>query len=320
MKFRLLYLCCVTACQPTPPAAPRPAGPPPPQAACAPAIPLLAKQHTPNVTRLYLAPLTLGDATIQIGAPAVATSKQGYVSQPLFAPDGAGLYFTWRPEGSQADIWFHDLGSGAERPVTCTSVEEYSARLIGDGLTVIRVAPDLTRELVSLGLDGRERQVLFPGMTTIGAYNWIDATTAALFVPPTPPASATSLVLGDLRTGKLETVAENVGPALSMIPGTHDLSYIDQSNEDHWNLMRLDVGTHAATLVLPLPDGVTQVTWLPDGSMLACIGTRIVRASIGAPAWRDVVDLAGSIDGTLSGMVISKDQRRIALVTSIPPR
>ena len=155
---------------------------------------------------------------------------------------------------------------------------------------------------------------------TVGAYTWVDDATAALFVLPTPPASAASLVLGDVRTGKLETVVENIGPALSMIPGTHDLSYIDQSDEDHWNLMRLDLATRARTLVLKLPEGVTHVTWLPDGSFLACIGTRIMRASLAAPTWHDVADLAGAIDGTLTGVVVSKDRSHVALITSIPPR
>ena len=309
MKLALVGLCCVSACQPAAPAGPRP-----PPAACAPAIPLLAQQHTRNVTRLYLAPLA-GDFTI--GAPALATTRPGYVSQPAFAPDGSGLYFTWRPEGSQADIWFHDLRTGAERPITCTSVEEYSAKPVADGLSVIRIAADLTRGLVRIGLDGRDRQVLFPSVTTVGAYTWVDDTTAAMFVPPTPPDTASSLVLGDARTGAVQTVARDVGPTLAMIPGTHDLSYVDQSDE-HPRLMRLDVASHVTTMLLPLPDGVDHVTWLPDASFLAGHGTRLVRASLDAPLWRDAGDLTG-IEGTLTSMVISPDRQRVALVTTVPP-
>jgi hypothetical protein len=48
--------------------------------------------------------------------------------------DGAALYFTWRPEGGQADIWLHDIATGTERPVTCTSEEEYGATPTPDGL------------------------------------------------------------------------------------------------------------------------------------------------------------------------------------------
>jgi Tol biopolymer transport system component len=313
MKSWLLLLpCVVTACQTTPPAAPHP-----PDGACAVALPLLAKQHTPNATRLYLASLALRDGKVEIGAPALATSKRGYVHQPAFSPEGNGLYFTWRPDGSQADIWFRDLATGAERPVTCSSVEEYAAAPRGDGLTVVRVEPDLRRDLVSLGPDGRERQILFPSLTTVGAQVWIDDTTAVLFVTGTTPDGASSLVLADQRTGTLAKLVENVGAAMAVIPGTRDISFVDLSDDGHAKLMRLDVGTHATTLLLPLPDGVDQVAWLPDGSVLAGVGTRIVRASPTSPEWQDVAELASAIAGPIMRVVVSSDHRRIALVVRL---
>ena len=62
--------------------------------------------------------------------------------------------------------------------MTCTSTEEYVASPRADGLTVVRVEPDLRRDLVRLGPDGRERQVLFPSLTTVGSQLWLDDTTA----------------------------------------------------------------------------------------------------------------------------------------------
>src|SRR5689334_22870393 len=110
--MRYVALGLLAACH----AAPAPA--PPPDQACAPALPLLAKQHTPNSSRLYVAPLVIADSTVHVGAPVLVTTKRGYVNQPAFTADGTGLYFTWRPVGSQADIWLHDLRTGAERAVT----------------------------------------------------------------------------------------------------------------------------------------------------------------------------------------------------------
>lgn len=315
MQLRLAVLCSATACAsaaaPAPPAAPAATS-----AACAPALPLLAKQHTRNVTRLYLAPASF-DTTLHLGTPVPVSSKTGFVSQPGFAPDGSGLYFTWRPEGSQADIWYRDLRTGVEHPVTCTSTEEYSARPIEGGLSVIRIEPDLTRHLVRLTADGHDRDVLFASQPNIGAYNWLDASIAALFITPATPDGDPSVVLGDARTGQIWPLVEKAGPAVSVIPNSHDISYVDMSDQ-HWRLMRLDLTTRSTKLIAPLPEGVDHVTWLPDGSYLAYVGTRIMRASPDAPKYRLVANLAGAVEGNVTGLLLSPDRTRAVIATSVP--
>lgn len=311
MQLRLAVL-CLTACASAPPPAT-----PSPTTACAPALPLLAQQHTRNVTKLYLAPATL-DTTLHLGRPTPATTRTGFVSQPAFSPESTGLYFTWRPDASQADIWYRDLRTAAEHPVTCTSAEEYSARPIDGGLSVIRVEPDLTRHVVRLTADGRPRDALFPAQPNVGAYTWLDPATAALFIPPTPPATETSLVLADTRSNTLTPLVTQLNPGVAVIPDTHDLSYVDHSDPDHLRLMRLDLTTHASSLIAPLPDGVDHITWLPDGSYLACLGTRIFRATPSSPRYTLVADLTGQIDGTLTTITLSPDRRHAALVTSLP--
>jgi hypothetical protein len=308
----LALVVLAAGCHATPPPAiaRQPAG------ACAPALPLLASQHTPNATQIYLAPLTVAAGAIEIGAPAVMTAKRGYVHQPAFAPDGGGLYFTWRPEGSQADIWFHDLRSGEERPVTCTSEEEYGANVTPDraALSVIHVGKDLSRTLAVLGLDGTPRRALLPSLTMVGAYRWVDDHTVAVFV--TSADGGSQLVLGDATTGKVDPVAEQVGAALAAIPGTHAISYFDNRAPDHSYLMRLDLDSHATARLVELPDGVDHVAWLADGSALVATGTRILRATPLAPgaAWHEVADLAGKLEGPIARLVVSDDQRRLAIV------
>jgi Tol biopolymer transport system component len=300
---------------------------PQPERACAPALPLLASQHTPNVTRLYLAPLTASAGSIQVGTPALMTPKRGFVHQPAFAPDGSGLYFTWRPARSQADIWFHDLRSGEEHPVTCTSEEEYAASVTPDrtALSVIRVGKDLSRTLAVLGLDGAPRRTLLPSLTLVSAYRWADDHTLAVFV--SGPDGASRLVLGDATTGRVDTVAEPVGAALAAIPGTRAISYLVQSDQDRINLMSVDVASRATKKLLELPEGVDHVAWLSDGSVLVASGTRILRAmppgaaapSSAPPAWQEVADLAGKLEGTIARLVVSDDQRRLAIVAHVDP-
>ncbi|MEO8699737.1 MAG: hypothetical protein ABI867_06820 [Kofleriaceae bacterium] len=308
----MLVPLALTACHAGSPTLPRPT-----DAACAVALPLLAKQHTPNATRIYLAPLTVAAGQLTIGTPVLATAKRGFVNQPAFAPDGTGLYFTWRPEGSQADIWFHDLRTGAERAITCSSEEEYAAVPGRDGLTVVRVERDLRRDLVRIGLDGRERQALFPALTNVGAQSWIDDSTVAVFVAGTQDG-ASSLVIGDVRSGQVEPIAQNVGAAIAVIPGSRSISYFDQHDDAVTTLVRYDLETKTSTPVLTVAEGIEQVAWL-DTEVLAGVGTRIVRASPSSPEWRDVIDLQGAIEGALVRLVISADHRWLALVVRVTP-
>ncbi len=294
MRSLLIF---VAACHAAPVTTPRA------ETACAVALPKLAAQHTPNANTVYLAPFggTIG--------PAVrATAKQGYVNQATFTADGKGLYFTWRPDGSQADIWYRALATGAERAVTCSSEEEYSATPIGDGFIVIRVEADLTRRLVRLDAAGRVRDVLFPAVPNIGAYLWIDDATVALFFGDD---NGTRIALGNPRTGVVETIAQNVSAAMSVIPGANAFSFVDQSDEVLSRLMRFDLATRTTTPVMPIPDTVERVAWLSDGSVLYGDGTRLMRGAAGAPA-REVADLRGSIRGSITRVTVSAD--RVAIV------
>jgi len=277
--------------------------------ACAAPLPLLAKQHSPNNSKLYLATFD----GVAVGAPRLATAKRGYVNQPAFAGDG--LYFTWRPEGSQADIWFHDLRTNDERAITCTSEEEYGASATPDHhLSVIRVEPNLDRRLVVLDAAGAPARTLFPSLAMVGAYRWADEHTVALMVSK-PDGSESKLVLGDAGTGAIVPVAEEVGGALAVIPNAHALSYVDMAGERP-TLMRLDLATRATTKLVELPDGVDTVAWLGDGSALAGSGNRIVRWKPGAVGWQDIAQL--SLEGPIARVVVSPDERTLAIVVKEP--
>jgi Tol biopolymer transport system component len=270
-------------------------------------LPQLASVHTPNRSKLYVATL---DGT-RVGTPSLVTDKTGYVNQPAFTPDSAGLYFTWRPDGGQSDLWLHDLRDRSEHAVTCTSTEEYVATPLPDGrLTAIRVEADLTKHLVILA---PHEKVLFPAVANLGAYRWVDDHTVALMTAA--PDGTTTLALGDVATGNVERIAEHVGGAIAVLPGQRAISYVDTSGE-RMTLRRADLATRATTELLELPDGADTVAWLEDGSALAGNGTKLVRATIG-DAWKDFADLTGALAGPITRVVVSPDHRRLAIVVHV---
>lgn len=274
-----------------------------PGACSAAVLPQLASQHTPNRSKLYVASLD----GIRVGAPALVTDKAGYVNQPAFTPDGGGLYFTWRPDGGQSDLWLHDLRSHSERAVTCTSTEEYVAGPLPDGrITAIRIEPDLTKHLVVLA---PREEVLFPAVTNLGAYRWVDDHTVALMT--STDDGATALVFGDVTTGAIAPIAEHVGGALAVIPGERAISFVDTSG-DHMVLRRADLATRTTAELFALPDGTDTVAWLADGSAIAGTGTKIVRYS--GSTWTEIADLSGAVAGPIARIVISANQRQLAIV------
>jgi hypothetical protein len=283
-------------------AAPAPAAPESAQA-CAPALPLLAKQHTQNVTSLYLAPITIAGSTLRVGTAELATRKTGYVNQPAFADHA--LYFTWRPEGGQSDVYVKDLATGGVRAVTCTSEEEYAPQVVGGRVTVVRVAADLATGLATI--DGAR---LFPAIDKVGSQLWVDANTVVMFTSGDP----TALVRGDLATGATQKLVDHVGPALAVIPGTRTVSYFDQSG-DHAQLMKLDVASGATTPIMSLPDDIQQVAWLDADTLLAGQGTKLVVARPGAD-WHEVIDLG---IGAIQRVVVAPDRTRIAVVAKPSP-
>jgi hypothetical protein len=329
MTVRLLVLLLVLGChRSAPPAAAPPAAmssspaPQDPAAACAPALPQLASQHGPNITRIYLAPLTMVQGQPRIGAPVRLTARPGYVNQPAFSPDGAGVYFTWRPPGSQADLWYHDLATGGERPVTCTSEEEYVGSVApgGRGLTAVRVGSDLASTLVALGPDGRGGEPLFPAMRSVAAYRWADEQTVAMVL--SHPDAPFELVLGDAHSGELVHVADHVRATVSTIPGHRAISYVDDSDEHALWVVRLDLATRSATRVIALPDAADHAVWLDEATLLTGRGTHILRASIASPQWSAVTDLASAIGDAppaagkaeITRLIIAPDARQLAIV------
>lgn len=288
----------------------RAASPTVPMAACAEPLPALAAEHTRNVTRIYLASYNLANGAVAIAAPEPLTDKRGYVNQPAFGADGAGLYFTWRPEGGQADIWLHDIATGAERPVTCTSEEEYSATPTRDGLIAVRVAADKSRALVRLGLDGRLRDRLFPTIGDVGAYVWIDDAHVAMFFGS---VDGTRLVLGDPQSGALREIASGVTAAMAAAPDGA-LGYVDQRSQPA-RLMRLDLAAGTAAPVAAIPVEVEKFAWLPDGSVLAGAGRTIVRASAEDPTWREVDRFDDRLDGIITRVIAGP--RHLAIVTRV---
>ncbi len=177
---------------------------------------------------------------------------------------------------------------------------------------MVRVSPDLTRSLVRLDARGNVGETLFPNLANLGAYLWIDDDRVALF---TGDKNGTQLMLGDVHTGAVQPIADNVSAAMALMPGSRAISFVDQTDE-HARLMRFDLSTHAITPIMAVPDGVEKFAWLADESVLYGDGTKLVRASAAQPTPHELIDFRGAIIGAITRVTVSGN--RIALVVHAP--
>lgn len=268
--------------------------------------------EAPPGTDIWLAELHAGDdGRLSVVDPRNVTNRDGYDNQPYFLPDGSGLLYTVIDEGGVADIWFHDLQTDENRPVTRTEPEsEYSGTPAPDGgFTAIRVEADSTQRLWHFDADGSNGRPLFPELAPVGYHKWADDHTVVMFVLGDPP----TLRVGDTNTGTVRTVAEAIGRSIQNIPGTTDVSFVQRGGEDASWITRLSPGSGATEPLVEAVEGGDFHAWTPDGTLLMGHDGRLYGWTPGATGWEQVADL-DSLGIRITRLAVSPDGGRIAIV------
>ncbi|GMV09955.1 MAG: hypothetical protein AMXMBFR55_16890 [Gemmatimonadota bacterium] len=286
-------------------------------------VTLPAAGRAQGETDVYLASIELRDGAVRVGTPRNVTGRPGYDNQPSFTRDGGAIFYTSTREDAQADIYRYVIATGRTTRVTATAPEsEYSAAEVpgGGAISVIRVERDSTQRLWRIPLRqgaGMEESVIFPALKPVGYHAWADATHIAMFVLGTPPV----LVLGDLSTGRSDTLMANIGRSLHRIPGGSHISFVSKAYENASWVMELDVRTRAMRPLARLPQGVEDYAWLPDGRLIAGSGSRLLVCDIAKRAtWEEVADLAGAGVGGITRLAVSPAGDRLAIVGVPTPR
>lgn len=266
---------------------------------------------------IFVATLDTRGDSVRVGPPHNVTRRAGYDNQPSFTRDGGAIFYTSTRDDAQADIYRHVLATGRTTRVTQTAPEsEYSATEVpgGGALSVIRVERDSTQRLWRIALRGGRtgpETVLFPALKPVGYHAWADATHLAMFVLGSPPV----LVLGDLATGKSDTLMASIGRSLHRIPGGRHISFVSKAYENANWVMELDVDTRAMRPLARLPQGVEDHAWLPDGRLVAGSGSKLYVCDLSKRAtWEEVADLAGAGVGGITRLAVSPNGRHIAIV------
>jgi dipeptidyl aminopeptidase/acylaminoacyl peptidase len=264
-------------------------------------------------TDIYLAPLSLANGRVVIGAPVNVTSRPGYDNQPSFTPDSKFILFTSTHEDAQSDIYRIDVATKTITRVTATPESEYSATVMPGGtrFSVIRVERDSTQRLWSFALDGSDPRVVLTALKPVGYHAWIDANDLALFVLGSPNA----LVHADVRAQKYDTLARRIGRSLAPLPGGGGFSFVRQIDSTSMLVSARWPGFVTQDLVA-LPKGAQDIAWVSPNIVLTGDGSRVLAWNRGATAWEPVADFTAGGLTAISRLAASPDGKWLAIVAT----
>jgi hypothetical protein len=280
-----------------------------------------AAQAAPSNPEIFLMSLSVKGLDVTVGTAANITNRPGYDNQPSFTRDGRALYYTSTRADSQADIYRYDIASKTTDRVTKTAPEsEYSATQMPDPkrFSIIRVEKDSAQRLWSIAADGEASRVVFPGIKPVGYHAWIDANHAALFVLGSPNA----LVLADVRTGKGDTLARDIGRSLVALPHGAGFSFLSRRGQDWMLTLASMYRTGRIAYITPLvmmPRGTDYIAWI-GGSAIAGNGSKLLVWTPGLDGWREVADLSSHGITRISRIAVTQDLKRMAIVAEPAPK
>ncbi|GDX79264.1 hypothetical protein LBMAG42_10750 [Deltaproteobacteria bacterium] len=293
-------------------------------------LPRAVADEPPPETDIYV--VDLDPKSRRVGKPHNVTPRRGYDNQPAFLLDDSALLFVAAEGAGPTDVFRFDFATGVTTQVTATPEAEFSPTPLASGFSVVRVgAPtgDTEAYTESQGLwryDGADKIPLFPAIRRVGYHTWLDERHVALVIVGPTASPPHALVMVDVATGVQTPLAPDVGRSLGHTPDGKRVSFVDKHVADRWTVSAIAAGETATELIAtpPLPDRDSAVDpsedfcWLPDGSLLMAVGTRLLRwdgASGGA--W---VQLAAfpELRGDIKRIAVSHDGRRIAFVLQTP--
>jgi dipeptidyl aminopeptidase/acylaminoacyl peptidase len=275
----------------------------------------LDAQRAPS-TDIFLAPLSIEDGRPVIGFPINATNRPGYDNQPSFTPDGRAFLFTSTRDNGQSDIYRYDLASKQITRVTATPESEYSATVMpgGERFSVVRVEMDSTQRLWSFALDGSDPKIVLETLKPVGYYAWIDANNLALFVLGKPNA----LVHADVRTGRVDTLARDIGRSLQSLPGGGGFSFV--AHVDSVSTVRVvQWPANSRRAEVALAPGSEDIAWLTRDLLLASSESKLLYWRRGATALADAADFSAAGLTSISRLAVSPDRRWLAIVAIPKP-
>jgi hypothetical protein len=183
----------------------------------------------------------------------------------------------------------------------------------GAHFSVIRVERDSTQRLWRFPFArGGGPSLVLTALRPVGYHVWVGEHVLGAFVLGSPNA----LVVVDARTEKADTVARNIGRALTRVPGRDAFTFVQMASDTNW-ISEVDVRTRAVRRIAPLPPRAEYHAWTPGGQLIVTSGSRLLLRIEGR--WDVLADFAELGVRGMSRLALSPRGDNIAFVAEDRP-
>ncbi|MFI5134308.1 MAG: hypothetical protein ACHQD9_00515, partial [Chitinophagales bacterium] len=192
-----------------------------------------------------------------------------YDNQPGWSTDGTYLLYCSVRDTSKADVYKYALSTSKNMDIINTPLTaEYSPMMMPNkvNISVVQVLEDDSTQILAKCDDKEDHCVnLLPKFKQpVGYYAWVDANRVVMYVLGDPA----TLQLADVSTGKVDTIAEDVGRCVQKVPGKNlEVAFVDKSS-DPWQIKLYDVKSGKITNVVNTLEDEEDFCFMPDGSLL----------------------------------------------------
>jgi Tol biopolymer transport system component len=272
---------------------------------------------------IYLVPMTNGVASLKTATPQPMATAPGYDNQPAFTPDGARVLFAANRDGKQTDVYVFTRGDRRIAQLTMTPTNENSPTpLPGGGFSVVMSEMDKTQRLWKFDAAGRNPQLLLTDIKPVGYHAWLDADHLVLYILGEQGKPAT-LQIADLKSGKAEIAADNIGRSLHRIPGTRLASFVQRDAAGDYWIKQIDIATKKIeTLTKPVEGSSDRdMAWMPDGkTILMTSGSKVFSWTRGEQGWTERFDGGPHHLGAMTRLSVSPNGDAVAIVVAEPKK
>jgi hypothetical protein len=271
------------------------------------AVAALAQAQTGS--DIFLAPIQIKKRHITAGEPVNITNRPGYDNQPSFTKTGGILYTSLR-EDKQADTYHYDLKTKKTDRLTHTKESEFSPTMSADGKTfcTVRVEADQTQRLWRFRGDGTNPELVLVDLKPVGYFAFAeDPNLVVTFILGAPP----TLQLADIRSGKAQVIASDIGRPILNVPGRKTISFLQKAPDGVWWIKELDPKTREVKSITKALEGSDYFAWTPQRLLLMTKDAKLYQSDpSGDTAWKEVATFPRKI----SRVAVNPNGREIAIV------
>jgi WD40 repeat protein len=261
-------------------------------------------------TDIYVMEVPL-EPGVAVDAPLNITDRRGYDNQPRFSHDGRFVYYVSIREDDQSDVYRYDLTSGTTSRVTFSDESEYSPTPRSGGLDVVRVEADGIQRLWHFDEEERSFALVAEDLAPVGYFGWIDKTNVAAFLVGQPHV----LVMHDIDSGTVDTLAREIGRTVTKVPGRRAVSYIQQGQAE-WSIDMYDMESRGGGTITPALPGREDFAWLPDGRILMADGGTIYVWTSSDGTWSQFADVTDHGISEITRIAVSPTGHLLAFVAT----